>query len=111
MDGFDGLGEYQQEVMCKCRTCGIPITRHYYVGHPYCDKCRSEYRKQKEMERNNKLPYPDEQYVPKCPNLVESRYFSHVTYGCSKHGKGRIHCSTVRQIGKCPLLKISEENK
>lgn len=41
------------QIVCHCKTCGDPITKYYYVGYPYCDKCRRAYNKQKfEEERS-----------------------------------------------------------
>ena len=49
---------YMAEVVCKCKTCGVPITRYYYVGYPFCDKCRQAYKKanfnQERKYRGNK---------------------------------------------------------
>jgi len=38
----------QREIVANCKNCGEPITRASYVGYPFCDKCRAEYKKRKQ---------------------------------------------------------------
>lgn len=89
----------QQQVVCSCKSCGDPITRYYYVGYPYCYKCRSEYRRQKYDRIHQARPHPERTTDFQCPFKVSG--FSFNIYYCSKYGNGKFYCSTVRQKGKC----------
>lgn len=97
--------EYQQEIMCNCKTCGTPITRYFYVGYPFCDDCRKEYGRKKNQKRIDKLPFPKATEDYKCPDGRQERYYDHQHFYCTKYGKGRMYCETVRQKGKCPMME------